>query len=218
MIDSYEKLTIGKYRELLALDNNGDQVEYGVSILSILSDYTEDDLYDMPLDEFSRLMSKANFIYNKIEKGNWKKLGNEIVINGKKYDIIKDAKKMTAGQYIDYRNYTKDVDKFNDMLPYILTIFIIPKGFKYGKDYDTAELAQEFNDHLDIKTALSISDFFLHQSRASMMTSMLSLKWMMKRMLRKEKNQEAKEKIQMALEQMESFFNLLKNGDGFTQQ
>ena len=218
MIDSYEKLTIGKYRELLALDSNVEQIDYGVSILSILTDYTEDELYDMPLDEFSSLMSKANFIQQQIDRTNWKKIGKEIVINGKKYEIIKDAKKMTAGQYIDYRNYTKDSDKFLDLLPFILTIFIIPSGCKYGKDYDVNELAQELNDHLDIKTALSISDFFLHQSKVSTMTSLVSLRWMMKRMMKKEKNQEAKEKIQNALVQMDYLYILLKNGDGFTQQ
>lgn len=218
MIDSYDKLTIGKYRELMALDNDVDDVTKGINILSVLSDYTEEELYDMPLDDFSKLMAKTSFLQRNVEKTDWKKLGKQLVINGKKYDVIKEARKMTAGQYIDYREYTKDSEKFMDMLPFILTVFLIPSGMKYGNGYDTAELAQEFNDHLDIKTALSISDFFLHQSKVSMMTSILSLKWMMKRMMKKEKNQEIKEKIQIAVERMDYLESLLKSGDGFTQQ
>lgn len=218
MIDSYDKLTIGKYRELMALDNDVDDVTKGINILSVLSDYTEEELYDMPLDDFSKLMAKTSFLQRNVEKTDWKKLGKQLVINGKKYDVIKEARKMTAGQYIDYREYTKDSEKFMDMLPFILTVFLIPSGMKYGNGYDTSELAQEFNDHLDIKTALSISDFFLHQSKVSMMTSILSLKWMMKRMMKKEKNQEIKEKIQIAVERMDYLESLLKSGDGFTQQ
>lgn len=216
MIDSYDKLTIGKYRELLALERE-DEMTYGVQILEILTDYTEDELYDMPLDDFTKLMSKTSFLYKTIDKLDWNHLGKHLTINGKKYDIIKDARKMTAGQYIDYKAYIKDQDKFLDMLPYILTVFIIPSGHKYGEDYDTAELAQELNDNLDIRTAVCISDFFLHQSKVSTKISLRSLKWMMKRMMRKDTNQETKDKIQNAVEQMESLENLLNSSDGYIQ-
>lgn len=216
MIDSYDKLTIGKYRELLALERE-DEMTYGVQILEILSDYTEDELYDMPLDEFTKLMSKTSFLYRNIDKLDWNHLGKHLTINGKKYDIIKDARKMSAGQYIDYKTYIKEPEKFLDMLPYILTCFIIPKGCKYGDGYEVSELAQELNDNLDIRTAVCISDFFLHQSKLSIMTSLRSLRWMMKRMMRKEKNQEMKDKIQNALEQMASLESLLNNSVGSIQ-
>ena len=215
MIDSYDKLTIGKYRELLTLDRE-DEMTYGVHILEILSDYTEDDLLDMPLEDFTKLMQKTHFLYKTIDKLDWNHLGKHLVINGKKYDIVKDARKMTAGQYIDYKAYIKEPEKFMDMLPYILTVFIIPSGCKYGEGYDTAELAQELNDHLDIRTAVCVSDFFLNQSKVSIKISLRSLKWMMKRMSKKEKNQEMKDKILEAVAQMESLESLLNSSDGYT--
>ena len=215
MIDSYDKLTIGKYRELLTLERE-DDMTYGVQILAILTDYTEDDLYDMPLEDFTKLMSKTHFLYQTIDKLDWNHLGKHLTINGKKYDIIKDARQMTAGQYIDYKTYIKEPEKFMDMLPYILTCFIIPKGCKYGDGYDTAELAQELNDYLDIRTAVCISDFFHHQSKVSIKISLRSLRWMMKRMSKKEKNQEMKDKILEAVAQMESLESLLNSSDGYT--
>jgi len=217
MIDSYDKLTIGKYRELMALERE-DDMTYGVQILEILSDYTEEDLLDMPLEDFTKLMNKTHFLYQPIEKLDWNHLGKQLVINGNKYEIIKDARKMTAGQYIDYKAYVKETEKFLDMLPYILTVFIIPKGCKYGEGYDTAELAQELNDNLDIRTAVCISDFFLNQSKVSIKISLRSLRWMMKRMMKKEKNQEIKDKIQEALEQMASLENLVNSSVGSIQQ
>lgn len=216
MIDSYEKLTIGKYREILALEKE-DDTTYGIQILSILSDIDEDDLMDMPLDEFTSMMAKTKFLYKEVNKIDYKHLGKTLTINGKKYRIIKDAKDMTAGQYIDYKSYiTKE--NFFDMLPYILTVFIVPDGCKYGNGYDTAELAKELNDNLDIRTALCIADFFLNQSRTSIKASLLYLKWRMKRMMRKETNKETKEKIADCLGQIESLQSLLENSVGFTQQ
>lgn len=217
MIDSYNKLTIGKYRDLMKLVKE-DDIQYGIEILSILSDYTEDDLMQMPLDEFEGLMAKTNFLYKQVEKMDWNHLGKTITINGNKYNIIKDAKKMTAGQYIDYKTYVKDPEKFLDMLPYILTIFIIPAGHKYGDDYDLADMAEELNNNLDIRTALCISDFFYHQSKLSIMASLRYLRWMMKMTLKKEKNETVRTQIQTAMEQIALLEDSVRNGDGFILQ
>lgn len=218
MIDSYDKLTISKYRELMSLEKGEDDTAYGINILSVLSDYTEDELLEMPMDEFEKLMSKTSFLYKEVEKLDWKHLGKTITINGKKYNIIKDARKMTAGQYIDYKTYMKQVDKFLEMIPYLLTVFVIPEGCKYNDGYDVEDLAKELDNNLDIRTAICISDFFQHQSTLSMLASVRYLKWMMKRILKKEKNMEARAKIQNAMEQMELLENSLKNGGGFIQQ
>lgn len=218
MIDSYDKLTLGIYRELLAIEKTEDDVSYGIKILSVLSDYSEDELMDMPMDEFQSLMAKTRFLNEPMQKLDWKHLGKTITINGKKYNIIKDAKKMTAGQYIDYKSYMKDTDKFIEMLPYILTVFIIPEGCKYSDGYDIDDLAKELNDNLDLKTALSITDFFQHQSKLSMLTSLRYLKWMTKRMMKKEKNMEVRTEMENAMNQMALLENLIKNGDGYTQQ
>ena len=183
--------------------------------MAILSSNIRYELYDMPLEDFTKLMQKTHFLYQTIDKLDWNHLGKTLTINGKKYEIIKDARKMSAGQYIDYKTYIKEPEKFMDMLPYILTCFIIPKGCKYGDGYDTAELAQELNDYLDIRTAVCISDFFHHQSKVSIKISLRSLRWMMKRMSKKEKNQEMKDKILEAVAQMESLESLLNNSDGY---
>lgn len=218
MIDSYDKLTLGIYRELLAIEKTEDDVSYGIKILSALSDYSEEELMDMPMDEFQSLMAKTSFLNTPMQKLDWKHLGKTITINGKKYNIIKDARKMTAGQYIDYKSYMKDADKFIEMLPYILTVFIIPEGCKYNDGYDIEDLAKELNDNLDLKTALSITDFFQHQSKLSMLTSLRYLKWMTKRMMKKEKNMEVRTEMENAMNQMALLENLIKNGDGYTQQ
>lgn len=217
MITNYNDLTIKKYRELMSIERGDDDMEYGVDILSVLSDIDQDELMEMPLDDFTKLMSKTSFLSQPIERTEYKKLGKKITINGNEYKLIKDAKELTAGQYIDYKAYVSR-DNFLDMLPYIMTIFLIPIGKKYNNGYDIAELAKEFDEHMGLPMALSISDFFLHQSLLSTKSSILYLKWKMKRMLKKEKNTEMREQLTMGLEQVESLQNLLNNSVGFIPQ
>lgn len=216
MIKSFDELSIKKYRELIELEKN-DDTEYALMILSILSDISIDELLDMPLDDFTKLMGQTKFIYGDVEKTDYKKIGKKITVNGKEYTLVKNAKDLTAGQYIDYKAYIQR-ENFFQMLPYILTIFLIPEGHKYNNGYDIVELAKEFDEHLSLPIALSISDFFLHQSTMSIKTSVTYLKWKMKRMMKKETNQEMKEKIKNCLVQLESLQSLLKVGDGFIQQ
>lgn len=216
MIDSYDKLTIKKYRELVSLENT-DDMEYSVDILSILCDIAPEELMEMPLDEFTKLMGKAKFLNKPIDRKDYKDIGKKLTVNGKEYTVVRNARDLTAGQYIDYKAYTSR-DNFLEMLPYILTVFLIPSGKKYNNGYDVAELAEEFDNHMGLQTALAISDFFLHQSEVLIQSSLLCLKWKMKRMMRKEKNKETKDKIQECMEQMESLRSLLKTSAGSIQQ
>lgn len=217
MIKSYEELSISKYRELIGIEKvDGEDTEYGIQILSVLSDMEPDELLEMPLEDFSKLMANTKFLYKEIERKGYKELKNKIEIGGETYQVVKNARDLCAGQYIDYKAYVSR-ENFLEMLPYILTVFLIPEGQKYNNGYDIVELANKFDKEVDILTALSISDFFLHQSKMSMMSSITYLKWKMKKMMKKEQKTEIKEQIAACLEQLESLRSLLKISDGFIQ-
>lgn len=218
MIKSIDELSIKKYRQLIELNRDDyNEMEYGLEILSILSDIPVDELLDLPIDDFTSMMAQTIFLKQTFEKVDYESLGKTLKINGKEYTLIRKAKDLTAGQYIDYKSYCAR-DKFMEMLPYIMTVFIIPKGCKYNQGYDIVELANEFDEHMNIPLALGISDFFLHQSRKQMMASVLCSKLKIQRMMKKEKNKEMKMKLQDCLEQMDSLWSLLKLSDGFIQQ
>ena len=206
MIDSYNKLTIGKFIELQDMDYTGmSEIDIQVKIISILAEMDETDVMDLPLPEYKELASATRFLSTppKYEA----KLPKKIVIDGKEFDVISDVKKMTAGQYIDYQTYIGMKD--NKYLPHILSCFIIPKGEKYGET-KLEDIIQLFTDKLNILYALSISAFFLHKWQSLTKATLRYLTWKMKRMKRKEKNQEVKEKIEKAI----SLLNTIKNGVG----
>ena len=78
MIKSFDELSIKKYRELIELEKN-DDTEYALMILSILSDIDIDELLDMPLDDFTKLMGQTKFIYGDVEKTDYKKIGKKFI-------------------------------------------------------------------------------------------------------------------------------------------
>ena len=213
MIDSYDKLTIAKYRELADIEVGGTDVDGVVNVLSVLTDKTPESLLTLPIPEFKELIGKMSFLREKPKANH---CPNSIMLEGKKYKIDKDVKNMSVGQYIDYKQYYKDPEDLIKNLNYIMTIFIIPEGHKYGEGYDLAELAEIIEDNLSIETALGISNFFFRKSEKFIKCFLTYLLWKMRKTAKKEKNEEVKTKMMEAVKQMEELRALLKDGFGLT--
>lgn len=211
MITSYKDLTLKKYQELREVETEGrEEIDIQVELISILNDMDEDVVLSLPLPEYSKMVQGTAFLYKAPEMPS--KCPKSVKINGHNYSILRRVEDMTAGQYIDYQNYLSngDIDKW---LPYILSIFLIPEGKKYGS-YDIDEVVKEINEHMSVENALAISNFFFLKSERLISSTLRYLGWMMKKMEKKEKNKEVKEKIAEARSQMVSLQNTIKNGDG----
>lgn len=212
MIDSYERLTIAKYKELAKVEVSEDSTETTVDILSVLTDKTPEELYALPINEFKSLVSKMQFLREKPKTR--KRIPSNISINGKKYNIDADAKKLSVGQYIDYRNYTKEEDSLTENLNYILTVFLIPEGKKYGIGYDIDELANEFESEIDIVTALSISGFFFRKSARYIRGFLTYLIWKMRMEMVREKDKTIRKEMKKAIREMSEYMASLRDGYG----
>ena len=151
MIDNYKDLTLEKFEQLSNIDIEMDDMEKMATTIAILSDQTVDEVLNMPINKFNDCAKSALFLKESPKTTN--KLPDKIIINGKKYRILKDAKDMTAGQYIDFKSYAKKIDEISKNLALILTTVIIPEGKKYGDGYDTVELAEEFKKYINVDTA-----------------------------------------------------------------
>lgn len=211
MIDSYSKLTIAKYREFTEIELAESDIDAVVNILSLLTDKSPESIMALPIPEFKELVKKMSFLK---ERPNLDKCPNSLVINGQKYYIDKDVKNMSVGQYIDYKQYYKEQDDLIKNLHYIMTIFIIPEGHKYGEGYNLADLAEIFNENLSIETAVGISNFFFRKSEKFIRCFLTYLLLKMRKTVRKEKDKEVKAKMMEAVKQMEELRALLKDGFG----
>lgn len=210
MIDNYDKLPIGKFMELQAIDYaNMEEIDIQVAIISILTDMDEDDILDLPINEYKKLAQATSFLTQPPKQN--AQIPKKIVMDGREYYVISKVEDMSAGQYIDYQTYLgyKD-DKY---LPHILSCIIIPKGEKYGES-DIATIIKTIQEELPITTATSISAFFLRKwellTRGTLAYLVLKMKWKIWR----EKNPIVKEKMKEAMEAMVLLKSSLKNGGG----
>lgn len=212
MIESYEKMTIGKYLELLNMEKSESDIDNVISMLSILTDMGEDEIAELPIPKFRAMVSKMSFLHKKPNVSN--RCPKEVVIKGVTYNVEKDAQKLCVGQYIDYKSYLKEKDDLINNLPQILTVFLIPKGKKYGEGYDLSELAETIKDNLDIATAIGISNFFFRNSVKSIGNILTYLSWKMRMAKMREKDKETKMMMKEAISQLGELRALLKDGFG----
>lgn len=198
MIDNYNKLTIGKYQEVLeAIRDYEDEHERNTALIAVLSDQEPDEVLNLSLSEYKARVDGLRFL---LEEPVQAPIKNRYRIGNMELDLCADLSKLTAGQYIDYQTFIKDVEK--NMVE-LLSVFLIPKGKKYG-DYDMGEVHEAIRENLSICDALGLSAFFLALSQALIRSTLTSLIRRMKRMKRKAKTQEERQKLEEAIMNLEA--------------
>ena len=210
---TYRDINIKKYIELKkVLDDTDDLLRVQSQLIAIVNDMTEEEVLNLPLSEYSKKVKTIDFLTEvpKINNRAPKKLN----LNGRKYEVITDARKLTAGQYIDFQTLMQS-ENVDDYLPNLLACFIMPEGEDYG-DYDVMAVADEIAEYLDIETALSLMRFFQLASTTLISNTLSYLVKRMKKLLRETKDAQTKEKIQEAIVQMKELQGLFKNGIGST--
>lgn len=158
IIDSFNKLTLGKYAEIreITKDESLDEVDRIVAILSVLTGASEDDILHLPIAEFTDLSAKAKFlsadgfqagrIAKKYKVGEWELIP------------VTDYRKLETCQYIDFKTYAPDVD--NRMVE-LLSVILVPRGHRYNEGYDIIELQEAIRDGMTVTEAATIVGFFL---------------------------------------------------------
>lgn len=207
MINNYKDLTVEKYLQLQEVDwTSMEEIDIQSTMISILADMDVEDVLDLPISEYRKMAAQLQFMT--VEPKVKPRKIDKVKINGKEFYVLKDVKDMTAGQYIDYQSYIQQNDI--KMLPYTLSCVIIPKGKKYGEVDAIEDIMQ-----LSVEEALTIANFFMNKSRSLTRGTLLYLEWMMKRKMRKMKDETMKQKMEEAVKSIHSLRSLTKDGDGF---
>lgn len=200
MINDFKKLPVGKWNEIrdiqadTAIEDNHIKI---VAILSILSDIPEEDLYDMKLEEFSKMTGEMEFLTKPVPEV---PVCDRYRIGGYDLKLVRDLKELTASQFIDYQTFIKDTDKY---IVELLSIFLIPKGKTYCKDYDVADVQRVIRENLSIADAQAIAAFFLSLFKVLYRSMQIYLTKMLKKMKKKMKVEEATQ-IEEALRNLEN--------------
>ena len=195
MIDNYNKLTIGKYLELIEIleDDTLADIDKNVEIIALLDDKEVDMIYDLPLPEFNDKIQKTAFLYEEpkpLQVSTVYKLGDM------ELEACLNINDLTTAQFIDYQTYVKDKNKMVELL----SVFLVPKGHKYNKDYDVFEVQKIIRDNMPITQAMGLSDFFLLLYKSLLKASLISSTKKLKKMMRKEKDLKKKEMMRQAIQ------------------
>lgn len=161
---TWSEVNIGQYIELSKLKNEGDAIEYQISIISILSGKTYGEVSRLPIDELKESIRQTAFIQS-LPTG---KLKNNLQLNSRQYKINYDLTKLFAGEYIDLKSWTKTPELTQENLHNILALFIKPvKRNWFYRPVPVAETleqrqekANEFLQHLSVDVAYPMAVFF----------------------------------------------------------
>lgn len=211
---TYKDITISKFNELRdIIEEQADDLTLQARLIACLNDMSEEEVLNLPLSDYQEKVKDIAFLTEKPDIN--PRCPKKITINGKKFTVITDPRRMTAGQYIDFQTFInmKDPDKY---LHNILACFVEPEGKKYG-EYDVIEVAELLADNISVEEGLGITNFFLLKSRIFINSILDYLEKRLKRMERKEKNQETKEKLKEAIMKMREFRDSFNVGDSYTR-
>ena len=207
MIDSYKSLPIGDYQKILALckDDGLEELDRQVKILSILTGIGEDEILDLPIQEFKVMTSRMGFLE--------RDLPTEVTRLEESYRIgrfdlvpVIDMRKISTAQYIDFQSFHQA--GFEEHFVEILSCILIPKGRKYNQDYDIIEVQDAIRRDLNIHDGASIYAFFMFSCRESIKDILTFSLQETKKIKDKAKKEKIQEQIRRQMRR------LVTSGDG----
>lgn len=208
---NWNEVSINLYYKILDIIEDADlsAVEKDLAICALLCDVSEEEVYNLSVTEANDLISKIQWLSTFEFSQKFK--GGSFKISGQEYTIDVDLQHMTIAQYIDFQSFYKPSD-LRQYYGNLLACFIIPKGKKYGEGYDVSDLAKQLTENLSIVKANEILFFFLKDCLLSIKASQIYLDYLMRKMMRKEKDPQKKVKIEALMEKIKEMNQLLTIG------
>lgn len=205
IIDSYDKLPLGVYLDIMALveDTTLEEDDRQLSIIALLTGETEDTLLKLPILDFRKLAEKARFLEEEVPRP--AAVPKVIRLGG--IDLIPTTKitKITTAQFVDYQTCVKEGNK---RLVEMLSCFLVPAGCEYNEGYDIDYVQNAIRDYLTVTQAQGLAAFFFRRWTALVGSSLIYSALMARRIRPKEKRKEMKEQIKSTWEDFK------RNGDG----
>lgn len=206
MIRSYNEVSVGMYLRLNKAAEELDEQQRTISLVSILSGYSEGELLNMPYEKFERLTATAGFLLTQPKPVEVRK-----VYEVGEWRLVPTLrrKNITTAQYISFQELSA---QGNENIVALLACFMIPEGKKFNEGYDIEDVIEAMNEHLSIVDANALYAFFLSMCHRSMRSTLNYLR--AKIMLHTTKNEQERMAIQEALTKMEEFQHLMGSGGG----
>lgn len=195
----WNEISIGQYIDFHNARNSTlDSIEKTISIISILTNTTYDEVALIELTELNKISKALQWVFDTELPS---ELINEFELNGVKYFIQLDAKKLNASQYTAVMTHIKNSKDILEISHKALSSISMPKGTELKQLEPTyyAETSELFRKELPISIAYPLCVFFCEVSKILTNNITDYLQKMLK---------ESKEK------ELEVVADLVKNGGG----
>lgn len=172
---NWDEITWNEYEQIEQIISADIPSDYkAVNLISILTNKSVDEIENLPIAQFQRLLPVLEFLKEqpKIHKHKF-----NYIVNGREYIFKGQLTDISTAQYIDYRNYMNDEEK--DVVK-LFSCFLIPKGHDYNDGYDVEQVKSDIGDMcwLDVRAA---TFFFRIQLAAYILILKSSLRKTMKK-------------------------------------
>lgn len=154
----WDKITVGKFQQLhdIIAGQYSNALEKQLHLLACLEDKDPEYFETLPIQKYQEVAHKTDFL--SIGDIPAVKAPRELVVDGTRYRVLYEFTMLTAGQFIDALNETKDQAEHIMRLHRILAAISVPVGKKYG-DVPFDEVADAMLQ-VGILEAQAISLFF----------------------------------------------------------
>ena len=156
---NWNSITIEKYYDIMdVFDGDDDDITKNVKLVALMLDKDEQEVWDMDLTEAGEYISRLRFL-NKFDFPDHPNMN--IKLPGYDLKVMKDVTKINVAQYMDFQAFVKM--PLREGMDKLLSIFLIPDGFKYNDGYDIIEVQKVIRQNLSFRVAEGLLGFFLRK-------------------------------------------------------
>lgn len=101
-----DNLTVGQYQELYNIHTSqDDDIDKAVASIALITGKPRWEVEELPLGQFTRISKEISLLFSNPQIKT--KVVKYVRVNGKKYAVILDARKLKYGQYVDLQHFLK---------------------------------------------------------------------------------------------------------------
>lgn len=132
--NSWDEVTIAEFCEIQDIMNslNYNELEKKIKVLAVLAGVKDDEFDSYLMTEIHEMFKNLEFLQYEPTAD----VRDYYVIGGKRYKLIKNVNELTAGQFIDLSNYTKDKSMIADNMHLIIATLLLPAPFTPAQKLD----------------------------------------------------------------------------------
>ena len=154
-MSTWKDITIEKYDRIARLQSeNLGEVDLIAAVIAVLDGVTVKTVEEMP---YATLLLKSRGLRFLNSNPLPSIVRKSYTLNGKKYIPTLNPAELTTAQYIDFQ--VRAVDAPDDLAG-LLSVLLIPEGFKYNDGYSSDDVREAIYKYMPIEDAMGLSAFF----------------------------------------------------------